>query len=98
MIYTHKFRIEYFVKDLHSDEQGGGYKVIYNTTFPLRCIESLLLTKKTAIATWRENIKFLKTAEEFENYLNVFYVPKNVAVNERMIKNGRKPLFKAHAT
>ena len=29
-----------------------------------------------------------------EDYLNKFYVPKIVAVNERMIKNGRKPLFK----
>ena len=38
--------------------------------------------------------EIFKTDEEAENYLNEFYVPKIVAVNERMIKNGRKPLFK----
>lgn len=93
MVYTHKFMIEYFIKGLHPDEQGGiqGYLQHDVSTWMSR---DLAMDKENGYRNVTGEHEIFKTAEEAEYYLNKFYVPKIVAVNERMIKNGRKPLFK----
>ena len=93
MVYTHKFMIEYFIKGLHPDEQRGiqGYLQHDVSTWMSR---DLAMDKENGYRNVTGEHEIFKTAEEAEDYLIKFYVPKIVAVNERMIKNGRKPLFK----
>ena len=83
--------IDYFIKDLSPDEQRGihGYIQDYcNSSYAKRYAkhqdEDYLPCLKSGV---------FDSVEQLKNYLNI-YSEHFIAVNNRMMKNGRAPLFK----
>ncbi len=85
-----KYLIDYYIKDLHPDEQRGisGDLKEKFTSYHKKYINDIKNDYKNVLENCafdnKEDIK-----EFLQEVVNLF-----IAINERMIKNGRFPLFK----
>ncbi|MBQ8424878.1 MAG: hypothetical protein IJX17_02515 [Clostridia bacterium] len=82
--------IDYYIKDLTPDEQRGIYGDLRDlfTSFQREIINDVENDYKNIFASG-----LFKNNEQLEKYLKLI-VNSFIKINERMIKNGRPPLFK----
>ncbi len=91
MAYTSTSLINYFIKDLCPDEQRGIWGYIKDN-----CTSSFAIKyakyQNNLSACLKESFCLFDTEEQLENYLQI-YINHFEAVNNRMKRNGRAPLF-----
>lgn len=82
--------IDYYIKNLHPDEQRGIYGDLRDFFTPLQrdIINDVDNGYKNVFAS-----SLFKDNEQLEKYLNLI-TSSFMKINERMIKNNREPLFK----